>query len=99
MAARNRQASASADGLLPARSGGSDGLAGYIAAWPAADGRYTVGDGSQQELAGAVGLVREVVAGSCGTSVLTGWVATSSDSIHILGPAGLHELSWNPAAV
>jgi hypothetical protein len=78
---------------------GLDGLAGYIVAWPAADGRYPVGDDSQQELADAVGSVREVVAGSCGTSVLTGWVATSSDSIHILGPAGLHELSWNPAAV
>ena len=36
MAGRNRQASAFADGVVGAQRG-SDGLAGYIVAWPAAE--------------------------------------------------------------
>jgi hypothetical protein len=45
---------------------GSDGLAGHIAACPAADGRYTVGDDSQQELADAAGSVRGSGSGPAG---------------------------------
>ena len=78
---------------------GSDGLAGYIGAWPAADDRYPVGDDSQQELADAVGPVREVVARVLRDFRVDRLVATSPDSIRILGAAGLHEQSWNPTAV
>jgi hypothetical protein len=70
--------------------------AGYIVAWPAADGRHPVGDDSQQELADAVGSVREVVARVLRDFGVDRLVAASPDSIHILGPAGLHEQSWSP---
>src|SRR5262245_47812720 len=73
---------------------GSDGLAGYIAAWPAADGRYPVGDDSQQELADAAGSVHEIVARVLQDFRVDRLAATSPGSIHILGPAGLHEQSW-----
>ena len=98
MAGRNRQASAFADGVVSAQRG-SDGLAGYIVAWPAADGRYPLGDDPQQELADAVGLAREVVARVLPDFGVDRLVATSADSIHILGPAGLDGQSRNPAAV
>jgi hypothetical protein len=58
MAARNRQTSASADGLSPTRSGGQMVWPDTSPRGPAADGRYTVGDDSQQELADAVESVR-----------------------------------------
>jgi hypothetical protein len=77
---------------------GSDGLAGYIAAWRAVDGRHTVGGDSQQELADAVGPVCEVVVQVRRDFGVDWLVATSADSIRILGTAGLHEQSWNPAA-
>jgi CRP/FNR family transcriptional regulator, cyclic AMP receptor protein len=53
---------------------------------------------SQQELADAVGSVREVVARVLRDFRLDRLVATSPDSIHILDPAGLHDQSWNPTA-
>jgi hypothetical protein len=87
-----------ADGLSPTRSR-VRWSGGYIVAWPAADGRYPVGDDSQQELADAVGSVREVVARVLQDFRIDRLVATSPDSIHSLGLAGLHEQSWNPAAV
>ena len=98
MAGRNRQASAFADGVVGAQRG-SDGLAGHIVAWPAADGRYPVGDDPQQELADVVRLVREVVARVLPDFGVDRLVATSADSIHILGPAGLDGQCRNPAAV
>jgi CRP/FNR family transcriptional regulator len=58
-----------------------------------------VGDDSQQKLADAVGSVRELVARVLRDFGVDRLVATSPDSIHILGPAGLHEQSWNPTAV
>jgi CRP/FNR family transcriptional regulator len=53
---------------------------------------------SQQELADAVGSVREVVARVLRDLRVDRLVATSPDSIHILDPAGLHDQSWNPTA-
>lgn len=53
---------------------------------------------SQQELADAVGSVREVVARVLRDFRVERLVATSPDSIHVLDPAGLHDQSWNPAA-
>lgn len=53
---------------------------------------------SQQELADAVGSVREVVARVLGDFRIKRLVATSPDGIHILDPAGLHDQSWNPTA-
>jgi len=53
---------------------------------------------SQQELADAVGSVREVVARVLRDLRLAGLVATSPDNIHILDPAGLHDQCWNPTA-
>jgi len=52
---------------------------------------------SQQELADAVGSVREVVARVLRDFRLGRLVATAPDSIHILDPAGLHDQSWNVA--
>jgi CRP/FNR family transcriptional regulator len=54
---------------------------------------------SQQELADAVGSVREVVARVLRDFRLDRLVVTSPDSIHILDPAGLHDQSWNPTAL
>jgi CRP/FNR family cyclic AMP-dependent transcriptional regulator len=50
---------------------------------------------SQQELADAVGSVREVVARVLREFRLDQLVVTSPDSIHILDPARLHDQSWN----
>lgn len=53
---------------------------------------------SQQELANAVGSVREVVARVLRDLRLAHLVATSPDRIDILDPAGLHDECWDPAA-
>jgi CRP/FNR family transcriptional regulator len=50
---------------------------------------------SQQELADAVGSVREVVARVLRDFRVAGLVATATDSVRILDPAGLHEECWN----
>jgi CRP/FNR family cyclic AMP-dependent transcriptional regulator len=49
---------------------------------------------SQQELADAVGSVREVVARVLRDLRVAGLVATAMDSIRILDPAGLHDQCW-----
>jgi CRP/FNR family cyclic AMP-dependent transcriptional regulator len=51
---------------------------------------------SQQELADAVGSVREVVARVLRDLRVAGLVATAADSIAILDPARLHAESWPP---
>jgi CRP/FNR family cyclic AMP-dependent transcriptional regulator len=51
---------------------------------------------SQQELADAVGSVREVVARVLRDFRLARLVATSADSVHILDATGLHDQTWNP---
>jgi CRP/FNR family transcriptional regulator, cyclic AMP receptor protein len=53
---------------------------------------------SQQELADAVGSVREVVARALRDFRLAGLVATAPDSVLILDPTRLHEESWATAA-
>lgn len=53
---------------------------------------------TQQELADAVGSVREVVARVLRDFRLAHLVATSPDSVRILDPTGLHDQCWNPAA-
>jgi CRP/FNR family transcriptional regulator, cyclic AMP receptor protein len=53
---------------------------------------------SQQELADAVGSVREVVARALRDFRLTGLVAAGPDSVVILDPARLHDESWSTAA-
>jgi CRP/FNR family cyclic AMP-dependent transcriptional regulator len=53
---------------------------------------------SQQELADAVGSVREVVARVLRDFRLDRLVVNSPDSIHILDPVRLHDQSWNPTA-
>jgi len=53
---------------------------------------------SQQELAEAVGSVREVVARVLRDLRLAGLVATGPDGVHVLDPAGLHDQTWNAAA-
>jgi CRP/FNR family transcriptional regulator, cyclic AMP receptor protein len=53
---------------------------------------------SQQELADAVGSVREVVARALRDFRLARLVATAPDSVVILDPARLHEESWATAA-
>jgi CRP/FNR family transcriptional regulator len=50
---------------------------------------------SQQELADAVGSVREVVARVLGDLRLRGLLATAPDSISILDAAGLYDQSWH----
>jgi Crp-like helix-turn-helix protein len=52
---------------------------------------------SQQELADAVGSVREVVARVLRDFRVDRLVATSPESIQVLDPGGLHDQSWNPA--
>jgi len=52
---------------------------------------------SQQELADAVGSVREVVARALRDFRLAGLVATAPDSVLILDPTRLHEESWATA--
>jgi CRP/FNR family transcriptional regulator len=54
---------------------------------------------SQQELADAVGSVREVVARVLRDLRLAGLVATAPDSVLIVDPARLHRESWNPPAM
>lgn len=49
---------------------------------------------SQQELADAVGSVREVVARVLREFRLAGMVSTAPDSVAILDPAGLHDQAW-----
>ena len=61
-------------------------------------GGHLVARVSQQELADAVGSVREVVARVLRELRHGQLIATSPDSIHILDPAGLQEQSWNPTA-
>ncbi|HWD79934.1 MAG TPA: helix-turn-helix domain-containing protein, partial [Kribbella sp.] len=51
---------------------------------------------SQQELADAVGSVREVVARVLREFRQAGLVATAADTVHILDPTGLHDQTWNP---
>lgn len=51
---------------------------------------------SQQELAEAVGSVREVVARVLRDLRVTGLVATVPEGVAILDPAGLHDQTWNP---
>jgi CRP/FNR family cyclic AMP-dependent transcriptional regulator len=53
---------------------------------------------TQQELADAVGSVREVVARVLRDFRLAHVVATSPDNVQILDPTGLHEQTWNPTA-
>ena len=53
---------------------------------------------SQQELADAVGSVREVVARVLREFRLAGLVATAPDSVLILDAARLHRESWSPIA-
>ena len=53
---------------------------------------------SQQELADAVGSVREVVARVLRELRVAQLVATSPDRVHILDPSGLYELTWKPTA-
>ena len=50
---------------------------------------------TQQELADAVGSVREVVARVLRAFRLARLVATAPDSVLILDPAGLHRESWS----
>ena len=50
---------------------------------------------SQQELADAVGSVREVVARALRELRLAGLVATGPDSVVIVDPTGLHQESWS----
>lgn len=50
---------------------------------------------SQQELADAVGSVREVVARALRDLRLAGLVATAPDSVLILDPTRLHDESWS----
>jgi CRP/FNR family transcriptional regulator len=52
---------------------------------------------SQQELADAVGSVREVVARVLRDFRVERLVATEPDSVHILDPARLHDQCWNPS--
>ena len=51
---------------------------------------------SQQELAEAVGSVREVVARVLRDLRSTGLVATAPGGIEVLDPTGLHDQTWNP---
>jgi len=53
---------------------------------------------SQQELAEAVGSVREVVARVLRDLRGAGLVATGPDGVHVLDPAGLHDQTWNAPA-
>jgi CRP/FNR family transcriptional regulator len=55
-----------------------------------------VARGSQQELAEAVGSVREVVARVLRDLRHAGLVATGPDGVRILDPTGLHDQTWNP---
>jgi CRP/FNR family transcriptional regulator len=57
---------------------------------------HLVARASQQELADAVGSVREVVARVLRDLRLAGLVATAPDRVEILDPGGLHDQSWNP---
>jgi CRP/FNR family transcriptional regulator len=57
---------------------------------------HLVARASQQEIADAVGSVREVVARVLRDLRLAGLVATAPDRVEILDPAGLHDQSWNP---
>jgi CRP/FNR family cyclic AMP-dependent transcriptional regulator len=53
---------------------------------------------SQQELADAVGSVREVVARVLGDLRGAGLVTSHPDGVHVLDPAGLHGQTWNAPA-
>jgi CRP/FNR family transcriptional regulator, cyclic AMP receptor protein len=56
------------------------------------------GQVTQQELADAVGSVREVVARVLRDFRLARLVATGPDRVHILDPAALHAQVWHPTA-
>jgi CRP/FNR family transcriptional regulator len=58
-------------------------------------GGQLVARASQQELADAAGSVREVVARVLREFRISGLVATATDSIRVLDPAGLHDECWN----
>lgn len=62
-------------------------------------GGHLVARVSQQELADAVGPVREVVARVLRDFRVERLVATSPDSIHVLDPMALHDQSWNPTVL
>ena len=53
---------------------------------------------SQQELADAVGSVREVVARALRDFRLAGLVATGPDSVVIIDPIRLHDQAWSTTA-
>lgn len=65
-----------------------------IAAARQLPGGQLVAAASQQELADAVGSVREVVARVLRDFRLSGLVDTATDSIRVLDPARLHDESW-----
>jgi CRP/FNR family transcriptional regulator, cyclic AMP receptor protein len=65
-----------------------------IAADRQGPGGQLVARASQQELADAVGSVREVVARVLRDFRLSGLVRTESDSVRVLDPARLHDQSW-----
>jgi CRP/FNR family transcriptional regulator len=54
---------------------------------------------SQQDLAEAVGSVREVVARALRDLRSAGLVATVPGGIHVLDPTGLHDQTWNPTVL
>jgi len=54
---------------------------------------------TQQELAEAVGSVREVVARVLRELRVAGLVATTPPGILVLDPTGLHDQTWNPTTV
>ncbi|MGA8245588.1 MAG: Crp/Fnr family transcriptional regulator [Nocardioides sp.] len=60
-------------------------------------GGHLVARVSQQELADAVGSVREVVARVLRDLRASGLVASARDGVHVLDPTALHEQTWNPA--
>ena len=51
---------------------------------------------TQQELAEAVGSVREVVARVLRDLRAAGLVETSPQGVRVLDPTGLHDQTWNP---
>ena len=53
---------------------------------------------TQQELAEAVGSVREVVARVLRQLRAAGLVETSPVGVRVLDPTGLHDETWNPAS-
>lgn len=54
---------------------------------------------TQQELADAVGSVREVVARVLRELRVAGLVATTAAGVRVLDPTGLHDQTWNPTSL